>query len=173
MKSITTNPTRGDIYDCLFGNYLPLDPSQPTGPFDKTAYDHRIPNEMRKRRPVVVLGERNNQLLVAPISSTRDVHKKPHRTGEALGFHIKLTGNEIPDNGFYTIGVDRWVKVDLIQSVDVKRLREFRMPDGSHMTGQLSRQTLAEVQLAVLRVLGFSIKIQEVRSILFPIPQDQ
>ncbi|MFW8745088.1 type II toxin-antitoxin system PemK/MazF family toxin [Mesorhizobium japonicum] len=172
MKSITTNPTRGDIYDCIFGNYLPLDPSKSGGPFDKAAYNHRIPNEMRKRRPVVVLGERNNQLLVAPISSTEDVHKKPHRTGEALGLHIKLIGNEVPDNGFYTNGVDRWVKVDLIQSVDVKRLREFRMPNGSHITGRLSKETLAEVQLAVLRILGFSLKIQEVRSILFPTPQN-
>jgi uncharacterized protein YifN (PemK superfamily) len=172
MKSITTNPTRGDVYDCIFGNYLPLDPSQPTGPFDKTSYNYRIPHEMRKRRPVVILGERNKQLLVAPISTTEDVHIKPHRTGEALGLHIRLIGNEIPNNGFYTENVDRWVKVDLIQSIDVKRLREFRMPDGSHVTGKLSRETLAEVQLAVFRILGFSLKIQEVKSILFPDQQD-
>ena len=168
MKSITKNPTRGDIYDCIFGNYLPLNTANPEGPFNKSAYDYRIPNEMRKRRPVVILGEPKNQLIVAPISSTKDQHKKAHRTGESLGIHIKLIGDEIPNNGFYTSDTVRWVKVDLIQSVDVKRLREIRMPDGTHIIGKVSKATLEEVQLALLRLMGFSLKVKDIKGILFP-----
>lgn len=164
MKSITSNPRRGDIYDCIFGNYLPIE----SGSGDITAYDYRIPNEMRKRRPVVILGERNKQLLVAPISSTKDTHKQGHRTGEALGLHIKMRGNEIPEAGIYIQNIDRWIKADLIQSVDIKRLREFRLRDGTHVKGVISRETLMELQLAVIRFLGFSQKIHHIESILNP-----
>ena len=69
MKKIKNNPTRGDIYDCIFGNYDPVDPNVPAGPFKKDNYDSRIPNEIRKKRPVVILGSRNKQFLVVPISS--------------------------------------------------------------------------------------------------------
>jgi hypothetical protein len=72
LRKISTNPRRGDIYDCLFGNYDPINPAQPNGPFRKDNYDFRIPNEMRKRRPVVVLGDRNKQLLVVPISKLEE-----------------------------------------------------------------------------------------------------
>ena len=58
IKSISKNPKRGDVYECIFGNYLPLNINHQHGPYCIKSYDYRIPNEIRKRRPVVILGER-------------------------------------------------------------------------------------------------------------------
>ena len=166
IKSISKNPKRGDVYECIFGNYLLLNMNHQYGPYCIKSYDYRIPNEIRKRRPVVILGERKKQLLVVPISSTLDRPDKPLKGGESAGLHIKLNGDEVPLNKQYQKDMVRWAKVDLMQSVDIKRLREFRLLNGSHAIGKVSNQTLGEIQLAVLRMLGLSKKIEEFKRVL-------
>lgn len=153
-KSIKTNPKRGDIYECVFGHFEPIDPSQPQGPFRKDNYDLRIPNEIRKRRPVVVLGERNQQFIVVPISTREDSAPKPHKTAMAQGIHVKIPDGAIPETKHYKLGTPCWAKADLIQSIDIKRLREFPVGDGTHATGRLNSETLKEIQDAVLRTIG-------------------
>ncbi len=156
MKKIRTNPRRGDIYDCVFGNYEPINDTAPEGPYRKDNLDRRIPNEIRKRRPVVIVGERNKQFLVVPVSSSEDRHKKPHRTGEAMKLHIRLAGDEIPETGCYTPGTVRWAKTDLLQSVDEERLREFRCADGTHRVGRVSPELLVSIQQGVMRAIGLT-----------------
>jgi uncharacterized protein YifN (PemK superfamily) len=77
-----------------------------------------------------------------------------------------LNGDEVPLNKQYQKDMVRWAKVDLMQSVDIKRLREFRLLNGSHAIGKVSNQTLGEIQLAVLRMLGLSKKIEEFKRVL-------
>ncbi|WP_181885642.1 type II toxin-antitoxin system PemK/MazF family toxin [Trinickia dinghuensis] len=161
LKSIKTNPSRGDVYDCILGNYDPVDPGQPDGPFKKNNYDYRIPNEMRKRRPVVILGERNKQFLVVPISKLQDRHKKPHRTGEAMRLHVRLSGGEVPATGAYRGDIPIWAKTDLVQSVDEERLREFRLPDGSYAHGKVSPEKLRAIQEGVMRHIGLTPWVEE------------
>lgn len=159
-KSISKNPKRGEIYECVFGHFLPEDPACPQGPFRKDNFDYRIPNEIRKRRPVVILGERSNQFIVVPISTREDTAKKPHKKAEAQGIHVRIPEGAIPETTFYKKGTVCWAKADLIQTVDVKRLREFPKGDGSrdHLTGTLDNATLQEIQDAVLRALGLKEK---------------
>lgn len=161
MKKIKTNPRRGDIFECLFGNYEPLNLASPDGPFRKDNYDRRIPNEIRKKRPVVIVGERKKQFLVVPISSKQDTHPKQHRTGEAVGLHIRLNGNEIPETAQYVAGTVCWAKTDLIQSVDEERLREFRLQDGTHTTGKVTPKILQAIQKGVMRAIGLTPWIEE------------
>lgn len=160
MKKIRTNPTRGDVYDCVFGNYEPLDPASPQGPFSKSNMDRRIPNEIRKRRPVVIVGERHKQYLVVPISSSEDRHKKPHRTGEAVKLHVRLVGDEVPETDCYTPGTVRWAKTDLLQSVDEERLREFRCVDGQHRIGKVAPEALLAIQHGVMRAIGLTATVE-------------
>lgn len=159
-KSIKTNPKRGDIYECVFGHFEPEDPSQPQGPFRKDNYNVRIPNEIRKRRPVVIIGERNQQFIVVPISTREDRAAKPHKSAIAQGIHIKIPEGSIPITNHYKAGTNCWAKADLIQSIDVKRLREFPTGDGTHVTGKLDADTLKNVQDAILRAIGLMEKIR-------------
>jgi uncharacterized protein YifN (PemK superfamily) len=164
LRKISTNPRRGDVYDCLFGNYDPVDPAQPNGPFKKDNYDFRIPNEMRKRRPVVILGDRNKQLLVVPISKLEDRHKNPKRTGEARKLHIRLKGDETPLTASYRRGIPTWAKADLVQSVDEERLREFRLADGTYARGTVSPEILLAIQEGVMRHMGLTDWVEEKRA---------
>ena len=161
LRKISTNPRRGDVYDCILGNYDPVDAAQPDGPFKKDNYDFRIPNEMRKRRPVVILGDRNKQLLVVPISALEDRHKNPKKTGEAKKLHIRLKGDETPVTATYIQGIPTWAKADLIQSVDEERLREFRLADGTYVRGSVSPETLRAIQEAVMRHIGLTEWVEE------------
>lgn len=156
VKSISRNPARGDVFDCILGNYEPEDPKSPEGPFKKDNYDIRIPNEIRKRRPVIIVGNYKSQYLVVPISSTQDMHKKPNRTAEARKLHIRLTGDEVPETPRYKRNKTCWAKADLVQSVDEKRLREFRLDDGTHVIGKVSPETLRLIQEGVMRAIGLS-----------------
>lgn len=161
MKKINKNPTRGDIYECIFGNYVPVDQAFPQGPFRKDLYDVRIPNEMRKRRPVVIVGERKKQFLVVPISSLEDTHPKAHRTGEAVRLHIRLDEDEVPVAPGYIQGTVCWAKTDLVQSVDEERLREFRLDDGTHVVGKVSAEKLLQIQEGIMRVIGLTGWVQK------------
>jgi uncharacterized protein YifN (PemK superfamily) len=171
LRKIKTNPRRGDVYDCILGNYDPIDPNQPIGPFKKDNYDYRIPNEMRKRRPVVILGERNKQLLVVPISKGEDIHKKEHRSGAGMKLHILLNGDEVPVTACYHGNVKTWAKTDLVQSVDEERLREFRLPDGSHVRGSVSLEILTAIQEGVMRHMGLTAWVEERRLTALPDPE--
>lgn len=158
---LNINPVRGDVYECILGNYEPIDPKKPEGPFKKDNYQVRIPNEIRKRRPVVIIGERNKQFLVVPISSKEDTHPKPHRTGEGMKLHIRLDGNEVPVTEKYKEGTVCWAKTDLIQSVDKQRLRQFRLADGSHAIGKVSAPTLKAIQEGVMRAIGLTSLVEQ------------
>lgn len=157
-KSIRTNPKRGDIYECVFGHFLPEDAARPMGPFRKDDYNYRIPNEIRKRRPVVVLGERNSQFIVIPISTREDIAKHAHKTAAFQGIHVLIPDGSIPLTDHYRTHTNCWAKADLIQSVDVKRLREFPKGDGTHVIGKVAPEILRTIEEAVLRSIGLMEK---------------
>jgi uncharacterized protein YifN (PemK superfamily) len=123
---------------------------------------------MRKRRPVVILGERNKQMLVVPISKGEDTHKKPHRSGAGMKLHIPLNGDEVPVTACYRGNVQTWAKADLVQSVDEERLREFRLSDGSHVRGTVSPETLLAIQEGVMRHMGLTTWVEEKKLTALP-----
>ena len=71
VVSVIGNIKRGDILECHFGNYTPTkdeagkELQDETGKpvFDREHFDTRIPHEIRKTRPVIVLGEHKGQYM--------------------------------------------------------------------------------------------------------------
>jgi len=159
-KSIATNPAKGDIYECIFGHFMPENPEHPEGPFKKDDYNFRIPNEIRKRRPVVILGVRKTQIIVVPISTREDRASKPHKKAEAQGVHVKIPAGSIPVTDFYSADTVCWAKADLIQTVDIQRLREFPNKNKTHTKGKVCPDTLKLIEEAVLRSIGCMGKIR-------------
>lgn len=160
---IIGNIKRGDILECNFGNYKEMlgeDGQSVLGSdgnviFDRTHFDTRIPHEMRKTRPVLVIGDHKGQYLVVPISSTEDTHNNPRKTGVARGFHIQLAADVIPVTHFYEAGITRWAKANMVQSVDRYRLTSiYCKKSRTHLHVKVGKETLKEVQEALIRAIG-------------------
>lgn len=160
---ISGNIKRGDILECNFGKYTetlgedgnPILDDDGKVVFDRNNFDTRIPNEMRKTRPVLVIGEHKGQYLVVPISSTEDTHSNARKTGVGRGFHIQLANDVIPVTHFYTADVTRWAKANMVQSVDRYRLSSiYCKKTRSRLSVAVDRTTLREVQEALIKAIG-------------------
>lgn len=148
---IVTNSIRpGALLECDFGNYRTIKDANGNDEFDREHFDGRIPYEIVKLRPVVVLGEHKGQYLVVPVSSTEDTHKVPRKTGVARGFHVPVPPNEIPATHFYLPGTIRWAKVNMMQSVARFRLSSIYCRNTSrYIDTSVSASTLGNIQEAV------------------------
>lgn len=155
MSFIIGNIKRGDILECDFGNYKEVVGENGEVTFDRSHFDTRIPHEMRKTRPVLVIGDHKGQYLVVPISSTEDTHNNPRKTGVGRGFHIQLAADAIPVTHFYEAGVTRWAKANMVQSVDRHRLSNIyckKRRERLHLA--VPTATLREVQEALIKAIG-------------------
>lgn len=131
----------GQIVECNFGLYRP----ETNG---KHHVDGHIPPEMIKNRLAVVINTRlRSAYVVIPLSSTRDAQK------ELRGFHIKINPAHIPQTRYWT-PCDRWAKAELMQHVSADRVRTLRGDDGRYITQVLPRDTVTEIQRAVVQVVG-------------------
>lgn len=164
---IANNVRIGHIYDCNFGLFKKTDGGGETSNKEEASeddYNFRIPNEMIKKRPVIVIGKHRGQYIVVPISSKKETHRRPEKEPENKGFHIKLAENDFPVTEHYEVGRDRWAKSNLVTTIDGGRLRDLY--DGatkSHIPAHaVSEETVKKVKEGVIISIGLgSILNQE------------
>ncbi|HFQ4839766.1 hypothetical protein F6X00_25415 (plasmid) [Vibrio vulnificus] len=148
----------GHVYDCIFGEFKSKEQGTTT---DKhlaveTDYNHRIPNEMIKKRLVVVVGKHRGQYIVVPISATKEEAKRVEKEPEYQGFHVKLLSSDIPTTERYPYGVDRWAKCNLITTIDGGRLRDLSLGTGKGYVAaqKISDDTLRNIREGVIIAIG-------------------
>lgn len=155
VNFIQGNISRGDILECNFGNYKEITDTNGVISFDRNHYDSRIPFEIRKTRPVVVIGDHKGSYIVVPISTTEDTHKNPRKTGVARRYHVELRDGEMPVTHFYEAGVIRWAKANMIQAVDRRRLASIYCRNQDlRLAAKVNPETLKLVQEGVIRAIG-------------------
>ncbi|MDF5456929.1 hypothetical protein HKB36_06810, partial [Vibrio parahaemolyticus] len=152
---ISGNVRIGHIYECEFGLFKHTDGVSTTSNRDfacEDDYNYRIPNEIIKKRAVVVIGKHRGLYLVVPISSTKETDKKPHKNPEVTGLHTKLQAGDFPETHHYEVGKERWAKSNLVCSVDGGRLRDIfnRNTNGFIPAHKVSDETLKKVREGVL-----------------------
>lgn len=157
MGHVQGNIKRGDILECHFGDYLQITAVDGVIAYDRCSFNTRIPHEIRKTRPVVVIGDHKGQYMVVPISSTEDTHVNPRKSGAARGYHFVLPEGELPETHFYTAGTTRWAKANMMQAVDRHRLSSIYCKiRKAHICARVSKETLRAIQVAILRSIGGS-----------------
>ena len=157
----------GHVYECIFGlfkklpHYIGDDPDSPATTTLKheaveNDYDYRIPNELIKKRAVVVIGKNSGQYVVVPVSSTQAIHKKPRKYPEALGLHVRLLEEDLPNAGKYADTKPRWAKCDLVTTVDGGRFRDiYDECSQRHVTAHaVTADTLRDIRYGVMRAIG-------------------
>ncbi|HTG56479.1 MAG TPA: type II toxin-antitoxin system PemK/MazF family toxin [Niabella sp.] len=153
---IAGNVRIGHIYECDFGLYKKPDGTV-TDNRDEACtddYNYRIPNEMIKKRAVVVIGKHRGIYLVVPISSTKETAVRPDKEPESKGFHIKLTEQDFPVTSRYQAGTERWAKSNLIEAVDGGRLRDIRSDQGHLSAHKITDETLRKIREGVMIAIG-------------------
>lgn len=149
----------GHIYECDFGRFKKAGAGSDTtvdrDEADETAYNYSIPNELIKRRAVVVIGKHRGLYLVVPVSSTFENGPKPHKVPENFGMHVQM-GGDFPVTGRYTAGKKRWAKSNLVQAVDGGRLTDiFDLAIKKNIPAhQVSENTLLKIRYGVMISMG-------------------
>ncbi len=160
---ISGNVRIGYVYECEFGLFKKARPSHANdlATSDKSEaldndYNYRIPNELVKRRAVVVIGKHGGQYIVVPVSSTKETHKKPHKEPEFMGIHVRLQDGDMPVTLRYTQGKDRWAKSNLVTTVDGGRLRDIYDQQSRQCipAHAVSARTLELIRYGVLLSIG-------------------
>lgn len=163
---IAGNVKIGHVYECIFGLFKST--TQPQAPdfiqettTDKASavdddYNYRIPNELIKKRPVIVIGKHRGLYIVVPISTTRETDKKEAKNPDVVGFHVKLEDNDMPVTSRYAAGEERWAKSNMLATVDGGRLRDLYEPKTrrSVVAHKVSDATLLKVRHGVLISIG-------------------
>nr|WP_244997607.1 type II toxin-antitoxin system PemK/MazF family toxin [Pseudomonas viridiflava] len=149
----------GHIYECEFGLFKKgaegADTTVVRDEADDTAYNYRIPNELIKRRAVVVIGKHRGLYLVVPVSSTFENGPKPHKVPENSGMHVQM-GGDFPVTARYAAGKPRWAKSNLVQAVDGGRLTDVFDPETRKNipAHQVSENTLMKIRYGVMISMG-------------------
>ncbi|UYK67670.1 type II toxin-antitoxin system PemK/MazF family toxin [Xanthomonas sacchari] len=133
------SPIVGEIVECDFGKIM--DP-RPTPIFNGI-----ILNEIRKRRPAVVLNGKlpNGCCLVVPISSTGNPGCVTR------GFHVPLGQHLFPEDIFDRR--DRWAIAECMTHVSKERLYGY-YAGGQARKVALPREVVADIQRAMIRSLN-------------------
>lgn len=160
---ISGNVKIGHVYECDFGLFKKETPSHPndlatSNKFEASEkdYNYRIPNELVKKRAVVVIGKHGGQYIVVPISSTMETHKKAHKVPEVMGIHIRLLEVDMPITLRYTKEKARWAKSNLVTTVDGGRLRDVfdQATRKSIPAHPVSAKTLEQIRYGVILSIG-------------------
>ncbi|WP_084614800.1 type II toxin-antitoxin system PemK/MazF family toxin [Pseudomonas batumici] len=141
--ALTYSPKVGEILECDFGDYRnpPLDPS----------YDGLIPNEMRKRRMVVVINGKlpNGCCLIVPVSSSGN------RNCIDRGFHVPIPAALITSTRFYDRR-DRWAVIECVTHVSKDRLFKIKN-QGAPVSDVMPRDVVAKIQRAMIKTLNAAV----------------
>lgn len=165
ILKIKGNVKIGGIYECDFGLYKEIgtvtNVTKSAENADINNLNYRIPNELIKRRPVVVISKHRGLCLVVPISTTKEVHRKESKIPENQGIHVKLTENDFPANSYYYSNkVDMWAKCNLVTSIDSGRLRDLY--SGKDSEGKkvfldvftIPEETLLKIRHGIIKSIG-------------------
>lgn len=119
-------------------------------------YNYRIPNEIIKKRAVVVIGKNNGQYIVIPISSKKAMHKKAFKEPANTGLHVLLKEEDLPKAGKYSQVKNRWAKCDLITTVDGGRLRDIYDAESERhaQAHPITSDTLLKIRYGVMMAIG-------------------
>lgn len=154
---IKDNVRIGHIYECEFGLYKKHQDNSFTHLRDEaceTDYNHRIPNEMIKKRPIVVVGKHRGQYLVVPISATKETAAKVEKEPANKGIHILLLGDDFPVTERYSADTPRWAKSNLVCVVDGGRLRDIRAGITHINAHKVSDETLSKIRKGIVISIG-------------------
>ena len=147
----------GCIYMCDFGKFKCKNGSGVTADVtdsDVSDYNYRIPTEIVKKRPVVVIGKHRGLYLTVPISSKKEIHKKDHKTPENTGKHVKLEGNDFPVTSYYSSTKEQWAKSNLVSSVDGGRITDICDGDKYIDSFKVPDKTLKKIREGVIISIG-------------------
>lgn len=163
---IQGNVKIGGIYECNFGLFKNISGgvTKDRDLADESDMNHKIPNELIKKRPVVVVGKHRGLCLVAPISTKKETHKKPSKIPEVQGIHVKLTENDFPTNSVkYSNTQDMWVKCNLVTHVDAGRLRDLKSNvDNSYLpVFVLENEVLRKIREGIILSIGMAELLEE------------
>ncbi|KUM52197.1 type II toxin-antitoxin system PemK/MazF family toxin [Rheinheimera sp. EpRS3] len=158
---INGNVKIGHIYECEFGMFKKKMDGLTTSDKDDAVqddYNYRIPNEMIKRRAVVVVGKHRGQYVVVPISSTKETANRVEKEPESKGFHVPLKLGDFPVTKRYEAETARWAKSNLVTTIDGGRLRDiYDDVQQSHILAhQMSEDTLKKVREGIIISIGMN-----------------
>ncbi|SGZ03377.1 type II toxin-antitoxin system PemK/MazF family toxin [Moritella viscosa] len=156
---IKGNVRIGHIYECYFGLFKATDGGTTTNKQEacEDDYNYRVPNEMIKKRAVVVVGKHRGQYLVVPISSSKETNiRKPQKEPENTGMHTKLQMGDFPETHHYTTDRERWAKSNLICAIDGARLRDIYNNNISNFipAHMVTENTLKKIREGVIISIG-------------------
>jgi uncharacterized protein YifN (PemK superfamily) len=167
---VTNNVKIGGIYECDFGQFKNKNPNENDTTTDANSADitdlnYRIPHELIKKRPVIVIGKHRGLCTVIPISTTKETHKKSCKIPENQGLHVKITSSDFPNNAYkYDNNKEMWAKCNLITHIDAGRLRDFRDKQNTscHIPAfVISQDLLNKIRTGVILSIGLKQLIDD------------
>ena len=168
---IAENVKIGHIYECNFGLYKKIDGSGETSNAIEASdgdLNYRIPHELIKKRPVIVIGKHRGLCTVVPISTTFEDHKKEKKIPENMGIHVRIPEKDFPKNSRnYQSNIEMWAKCNLVCHVDNGRLRDLveLRADGvfSHIPAfKISDELLLAIRKGVILSIGMKPLLDKV-----------
>lgn len=156
-RKISGNVRIGGIYECDFGSYKAKNGGV-TVLRDEAVCDdlnYRIPNEMIKRRPVVVVSKHRGVCTVVPISTTKEKQpKNPKKDLIENGICIDFKGL-IPKTHFYDPETPCWAVCYAVQMIDIGRLRDiYDQDEQKHLTVSISAEMVRNVRFGIVKAIG-------------------
>lgn len=160
---ISGNVTVGGIYECDFGAYRSVGNGVTHSRDNAVDSDmnYRIPNEMIKRRPVIVISKHRGLCTVVPVSATREkVNRNPRKDLVHQGICVSLQGY-VPETHFYD-GRDNWGVCYAAQTIDSGRLRDiYDRTTGSFKKSVVPPELLLKLRFGVVKAIGLPSLVPE------------
>ena len=133
------SPVVGEVVECDLGKLRnpPLNP----------VFDGIILNEMRKRRPAVILNAKlpNGCCIIVPVSSKGDT------SAVDRGYHVPLDASHLPESLFDRRS--RWAIAECMTHVSKQRLFPY-MENGRRVKIVLPSHIVAAIQRSMVRTLN-------------------
>ena len=155
---IKDNVKIGGIYECSFGSFKRLI-SEGGGlthsrtEADESDLNYRIPTELIKKRPVIVISKHRGLCTVIPVSGTKELHSKPAKVPESMGVHVQLQGH-LPITHKY-MDIPCWGLCNLAHTIDSGRLRDIYDENAKlFFKGAVSPELLLKLRFGVMRSVG-------------------
>lgn len=154
---IAGNLQIGGIYECNFGSYKSIHggTTEKRDEADSNKLDYRIPNEMIKSRPVVVISKHRGVCTVIPVSTTPEkAHKNPKKDLIKNGICVPLQGF-IPTTHFYDSTTPCWGVCYSAQTIDIGRLRDiFDKSTQKYVSASVTPNILLKLRFGVVKAIG-------------------
>lgn len=156
-RKISGNLQIGGIYECNFGSYKSTvgGITEKRDEADCNDLNYRIPNEMIKCRPVVVISKHRGVCTVIPVSTTREKeNRNPKKDLVENGICVPLQGL-IPTTHFYDSTTPCWGVCYSAQTIDIGRLRDiFDKNTQKYVSANVTPEVLLKLRFGVVKAIG-------------------